>query len=301
MAFVPVTDLARAKEFYVGILGLELRHADDYGCMLGSNGTTVRLALVEELCAPARFTVLGWEVASVDAGLRPRWRRAAGSPSHRYEGMGQDDSRYLDRTVCGATASPGSPTARATPFAVPRRLKALRGMSPAAGSAVLFAHCGNRTVCRLSNVIRACREGRRQAQALADELRRLIRLSVSTAPSPRETAELTAQLAAVADRLEAHIPDVPLPRYAPPEDGPPGGLFVAGLDAVRHRRRALQPLGPPRAAQRRAAEGARSRHVHGGLRGRAGVRARRRSGGHLRHRLFCGQYHRRCRADRRCD
>ena len=65
-----------------------------------------------------------------------------------------------------------------------------------------------------------------QAQALANELRRLIRLSVSTAPSPRETAELTAQLAAVADRLEAHIPAVPLPRYAPPEDGPPGVSFA---------------------------------------------------------------------------
>lgn len=65
-----------------------------------------------------------------------------------------------------------------------------------------------------------------EAQALADELRRLIRLSVSTAPSPRETAELTAQLAAVADSLEAHIPAVPLPRYAPPEDGPPSALLV---------------------------------------------------------------------------
>ncbi len=65
-----------------------------------------------------------------------------------------------------------------------------------------------------------------EAQALADELRRLIRLSVSTAPSPRETAELTAQLAAVADRLEARLPDVPLPRYAPPEEGPSGGSFA---------------------------------------------------------------------------
>jgi acyl-CoA thioesterase FadM len=73
---------------------------------------------------------------------------------------------------------------------------------------------------------RGLRGRTQEAQALADELRRLIRLSVSTAPSPRETAELTAQLAAVADRLEGHIPDVPLPRYAPPEDGPPGGSLV---------------------------------------------------------------------------
>jgi hypothetical protein len=59
-----------------------------------------------------------------------------------------------------------------------------------------------------------------EAHALADELRRLIRLAVSTAPPPRETAELTAELAALADRLERHVPDQPLPRYAPAEEGP---------------------------------------------------------------------------------
>jgi hypothetical protein len=51
---------------------------------------------------------------------------------------------------------------------------------------------------------------------MADVLRRLIRLSVSTAPPAGETAALTAQLAAVADRMEAHVPDVPLPRFASP-------------------------------------------------------------------------------------
>jgi hypothetical protein len=64
----------------------------------------------------------------------------------------------------------------------------------------------------------------RQAEAhdLADVLRRLIRLSVSTAPPAAETAALTAQLAAVADQLETHRPEVPLPRFvAPAEDGPP--------------------------------------------------------------------------------
>jgi acyl dehydratase len=61
-----------------------------------------------------------------------------------------------------------------------------------------------------------------EARALADVLRRLIRLSVSTAPSPEVTSELTEQLTAVADRLEMYLPDVPLPRFvAPAEDGPP--------------------------------------------------------------------------------
>jgi acyl-coenzyme A thioesterase PaaI-like protein len=61
-----------------------------------------------------------------------------------------------------------------------------------------------------------------EARALADVLRRLIRLSVSTAPPASETARLTAQLAAIADELEEHMPEVPLPRFVGPgDDGPP--------------------------------------------------------------------------------
>jgi acyl-coenzyme A thioesterase PaaI-like protein len=67
---------------------------------------------------------------------------------------------------------------------------------------------------------------------MAEEIRRLIRLSVSTAPPAAETAALTAQLAAVADRLEAHCPEVPLPRFmGPAEDGPAGGSPLAGTMA----------------------------------------------------------------------
>jgi acyl-coenzyme A thioesterase PaaI-like protein len=63
-----------------------------------------------------------------------------------------------------------------------------------------------------------------EARALAEELRRLIRLSVSTAPPAEEAAALVAQLAAVADRLETHLPAIPLPRFmGPAEDGAPAG------------------------------------------------------------------------------
>jgi hypothetical protein len=68
-----------------------------------------------------------------------------------------------------------------------------------------------------------------EAAALATELRRLIRLSVSTAPPPEETAALTAQLAAVGDRLEAHLPEVPLPRFVGPlEEGEAAGPPLEG-------------------------------------------------------------------------
>jgi acyl-coenzyme A thioesterase PaaI-like protein len=60
-----------------------------------------------------------------------------------------------------------------------------------------------------------------EARELAEVLRRLIRLSVSTAPTAADTARLTAQLAAVADELESHTPESPLPRFiAPDVDGP---------------------------------------------------------------------------------
>jgi acyl dehydratase len=61
-----------------------------------------------------------------------------------------------------------------------------------------------------------------EARALAEQVRRLIRLSVSTAPPAEETAALTAELAAVADRLERHLPEVPWPRFLGPADDQTG-------------------------------------------------------------------------------
>ncbi len=89
MAFVPVSDLERARAFYVGKLGLVLQQADDYGCMLTSEGATVRLALVTAHDPPP-FTVLGWEVDDLAAGVEELV--ALGITLHRYEGMGQDDA-----------------------------------------------------------------------------------------------------------------------------------------------------------------------------------------------------------------
>ena len=64
---------------------------------------------------------------------------------------------------------------------------------------------------------------------MAEQLRRLIRLSVSTAPPAGETARLTAELAAVADRLEAFTPEVPFPRFvAPPPSETPRQEAMGG-------------------------------------------------------------------------
>ncbi|HEY1826692.1 MAG TPA: hotdog fold domain-containing protein [Acidimicrobiales bacterium] len=52
-----------------------------------------------------------------------------------------------------------------------------------------------------------------EAYELAQQLRRLIALSVSTAPSPEVTASLAAKVREVADEMERHRPEVPLPRF----------------------------------------------------------------------------------------
>jgi hypothetical protein len=67
-----------------------------------------------------------------------------------------------------------------------------------------------------------------EARELADVLRRLIRLSVSAAPPAAETTRLTASLASLADELETYVPADPLPRFIPPEDGPPKEVPLGG-------------------------------------------------------------------------
>jgi hypothetical protein len=71
----------------------------------------------------------------------------------------------------------------------------------------------------------------RQAEALelAEQLRRLIRLSVTTTAPADVTARLAAQLAAVGDELEAIAPDVPVPRFlAPDREDPPKDVPLGG-------------------------------------------------------------------------
>lgn len=61
-----------------------------------------------------------------------------------------------------------------------------------------------------------------EARRLADAVRRLVELAVTTDLPAAPTAAFAAELEEVADRLSAHRPETPIPRfYAPPDDGPP--------------------------------------------------------------------------------
>ncbi|HEU5471867.1 MAG TPA: VOC family protein [Actinophytocola sp.] len=87
-AFVPTTDLERARAFYGGTLGLELESVNEFACVFRSAGTMLRVTKVSGF-DPQRFTVLGWAVPDIYATAREL--TDAGIPAVRYEGVEQDD------------------------------------------------------------------------------------------------------------------------------------------------------------------------------------------------------------------
>jgi len=87
IGFVPSTDLARSRAFYVGVLGLAEHGTKPYACVLSAAGVQVRITLVEQL-QPQPFTILGWQVP--DAGDTVRALDRAGVRVVRYGAMEQD-------------------------------------------------------------------------------------------------------------------------------------------------------------------------------------------------------------------
>lgn len=74
IGFAPTKDAARAKEFYVGQLGLEFVSDDEYALALNANGNMIRIIKAGEF-KPVQYTVLGWEVKNIESivvGLRER-------------------------------------------------------------------------------------------------------------------------------------------------------------------------------------------------------------------------------------
>ncbi len=87
IAFAPTTDVARARSFYEGALGLSVLDENDYACVFDAHGTMLRVTVVHEVAHPG-YTVLGWRVTDLDQavlGLESR-----GVLFARYDGMEQD-------------------------------------------------------------------------------------------------------------------------------------------------------------------------------------------------------------------
>ena len=88
IAFVATRDGAKAREFYEGVLGLQVISDDPFALALDAHGTMLRVQKVAELTPPA-FTALGWEVADIRATVAALFK--AGVTFQTYPGMGQDE------------------------------------------------------------------------------------------------------------------------------------------------------------------------------------------------------------------
>lgn len=89
VTFIASRNADRAREFYGGTLGLKLVEEQlPFALVYDANGIMLRVTMVKDF-TPAGFTVLGWEVADIDAAVRAL--QSAGVEFQRYPGMQQDD------------------------------------------------------------------------------------------------------------------------------------------------------------------------------------------------------------------
>jgi len=98
VAFVPTTDAARARSFYVDVLGLLVISEDPFALVLDANGTMLRVTSVQDF-KPQQFTILGWDVANIDDSVSQLNQRGV-----RFESYGMDgqDERGIWKSPSGA-------------------------------------------------------------------------------------------------------------------------------------------------------------------------------------------------------
>jgi catechol 2,3-dioxygenase-like lactoylglutathione lyase family enzyme len=88
IGFIPVRDLAAARAFYEGTLGLRVIADTPLALVLDAGGTVVRVTVVPELAARP-YTIAGWQVPDITAAVRTLADR--GVRFTRYDGMAHDD------------------------------------------------------------------------------------------------------------------------------------------------------------------------------------------------------------------
>jgi catechol 2,3-dioxygenase-like lactoylglutathione lyase family enzyme len=89
IAFVATTDLARARGFYEGTLGLPVLSQDEYACVFDAHGTMLRVTATADF-ARSSHTVLGWKVADITASSSDLASR--GVTFLRLDGLHQDQN-----------------------------------------------------------------------------------------------------------------------------------------------------------------------------------------------------------------
>ncbi len=87
IAFVSTTDLARARSFYEGFLGLPVVDESPFACVFDAHGTMLRVTAAAQVAQPG-YTVLGWRVPDIRHTITEL--ESVGVAFVRYDGMGQD-------------------------------------------------------------------------------------------------------------------------------------------------------------------------------------------------------------------
>src|SRR5580692_6347593 len=100
VAFVATTDPEKARAFYEGVLGLRLMEDEKpFALVFVVNGIMLRVTAVHEH-NPAPFTVLGWDVTSIEATVDRL--TAAGVEFQRYAGINDGDPKAIWTAPGGA-------------------------------------------------------------------------------------------------------------------------------------------------------------------------------------------------------
>ena len=86
--FVAVSDPDRARDFYVGTLGLPLLEASPVAIVVDAGGTPLRLTVVPGF-TPQPFTVAGWEVSDLEWAVDELAR--LGVEVARFAGLDHDE------------------------------------------------------------------------------------------------------------------------------------------------------------------------------------------------------------------
>jgi catechol 2,3-dioxygenase-like lactoylglutathione lyase family enzyme len=81
IGFVPTKDSKKAREFYEGKLGFQFVGDDQFALVVKAGDTMIRVAKTKDF-TPAPYTVMGWEVADVEAVVR--WLNARGVAFEKY-------------------------------------------------------------------------------------------------------------------------------------------------------------------------------------------------------------------------
>lgn len=101
MAFAPVTDPARARAFYEGVLGLRLVEDEaPFALVFDAHGTMLRVTPVGGEHHPEPFTILGWEVDSIESTVDRLTK--AGVVFLRYPGVNDGDGLGIWTSPSGA-------------------------------------------------------------------------------------------------------------------------------------------------------------------------------------------------------